>query len=148
MTFHARIDLNGKTATGIRVPEDVVAELGGGRRPKVRVVLRGVSYPSSIARMGGAYVIPVSAEIRGRAKVQAGDEVEVGVELDDQPREVTIPPDLQAALDEHPDAKAALTALSYSRQRGLVDPIGQAKTDATRRNRIAKAVRTLLEQGV
>lgn len=144
MTFHARIDLNGKTATGIRVPDHVVAGLGGGKRPKVRVTLGGVTYPSSVARMGDAYVIPVSADIRERANVRAGDEVDVIVELDDQPREVTVPTGLRAALDAHPEANAAFAALSYSGQRRLVDPIPQAKTEATRQRRVAKVIRTLL----
>lgn len=147
MTFHARIDLNGKTATGIRVPEEIVEQLGGGKRPKVRVSLKTVTYPSSIARMGGVYLIPVSAEIRERARVRAGDEVEVTVELDDQPRVVAVPPDLQAALDAHPDAKSAYGALSYSAQRRLVDTIPQAKTDATRRRRITRAITALLDHG-
>lgn len=147
MTFRARIDLNGKTATGIRVPEEVVMQLGGGKHPKVRVTLGSVTYPSSIARMGGAYLIPVSADVRERAKIRAGDEVDVTVVLDDRPRVVTVPPDLQSALEAQPDAKAVFGALSYSRQRRLVDPIPQARTAETRQRRIAKVISTLLDQG-
>ena len=146
MKFRARIDLNGKTATGIRVPDDIVTELGGGRHPKVRVTIGSTTYPSSIARMGGVYLIPVSSEIRTRAGVQAGDEVDVTIELDDRPREVALPPDLQQALDEHPAARAALAKLSYSDQRRLVEPISQAKQEQTRQRRIDRVLATLLEK--
>jgi hypothetical protein len=146
MNFRARIDLNGKTATGIRVPDDLVTELGGGRHPKVRVTIGTTTYPSSIARMGGFYLIPVSAEIRKRADVRAGDEVDVTIELDARPREVVLPPGLRRALDGHPAARAALAKLSYSNQRRLVEPIAQAKKEETRRRRIDKMLATLLER--
>ena len=37
MRFRATVELGGKTATGIEVPEDVVAALGSGNRPPVTV---------------------------------------------------------------------------------------------------------------
>jgi hypothetical protein len=55
MEFHATIQLDGKTATGVRVPDEVVGALGGGNRPRVRVTLGGYSYQTSLARMGGEF---------------------------------------------------------------------------------------------
>ncbi len=41
MRFRTTIQLNGKTATGIEVPEEVIDELGSGKRPPVRVTING-----------------------------------------------------------------------------------------------------------
>src|SRR5258708_23437981 len=98
MKFHAVIQLNGKTATGIEVPPGVIRSLGQGRRPPVRVTIGGYTYRSTVGVMGGKSMLPVSADNRAAAGVAAGDEVEVDVVLDTAPREVTLPPEFAAAL--------------------------------------------------
>ncbi|MFC9763046.1 YdeI/OmpD-associated family protein [Rhodococcus jostii] len=143
MRFRTTIELGGKTATGFRIPEDVVAELGSGKRPAVRVTIGGHTYRTTVAPMGGAFMIPLSAENRAGAGVAAGDEVDVDVELDTEPRVVTVPPDFAQALDRQPDARRAFDALSYSNQRRHVLSIEGAKTDETRQRRIGKAVDAL-----
>jgi hypothetical protein len=77
MRFHASIDSNGKTATGIRVPDDVMAGLGPSKRPKVQVTINAHTYRTSVASMGGEFMFGVSAEVRTGAGVAAGDEVDV-----------------------------------------------------------------------
>ncbi|PQP24572.1 YdeI/OmpD-associated family protein [Rhodococcus opacus] len=143
MRFRTTIELGGKTATGFRIPEDVVAELGSGKRPAVRVTIGGHTYRTTVAPMGGAFMIPLSAENRAGAGAAAGDEVDVDVELDTEPRVVTVPPDFAEALDRQPDARRAFDALSYSNQRRHVLSIEGAKTDETRQRRIGKAVDAL-----
>lgn len=145
MKFRATIQLNGKTATGIRVPEEVVAGLGSGKRPAVRVTINGYTYRSTVAPMGGVSMLPVSAEVREGAGVAAGDEVEVEVEVDEAPREVSVPPDFAEALDGDAEAKRLFDGLSYSNKRRFVLPIEDAKTPETRQRRIEKAVSTLHE---
>jgi hypothetical protein len=66
-------------------------------RPKVQVTINGFSYRSSVGSMGGRSMLPVSAQIRDGAGIGAGDEVEVDLELDTAPREVTVPDDVAAA---------------------------------------------------
>jgi len=143
MRFRTTIELGGKTATGFRIPEDVVAELGSGKRPAVRVTIGGHTYRTTVAPMGGVFMIPLSAENRAGAGVAAGDEVDVDVELDTEPRVVTVPPDFAAAFEREPDARTAFDALSYSNQRRHVLSIEGAKTDETRQRRIVKAVDAL-----
>ncbi len=142
--FPATVLRGGKTATGIRVPVQVVDLLGAGRRPPVRVTVAGHTYRSTVAVMGGSFVVPLSAENRSRAGVGAGDDVDVRLELDTQPREVTVPDDLAAALDAEPAARACFDGLSASRRRGYVLAVEGAKTAATRERRITKAVAELL----
>ena len=145
MRFRATILLGGKTATGIRVPAEVVAALGSSRRPAVRVTVNGHAYRSTVAPMGGQFMLPVSAEHREAAGVAAGDEVDVDLELDTEPRVLAVPDDFSAALDRDADARRVFDGLSYSRKQRFVLPIEQAKTAETRQRRIAKAVEALRE---
>jgi hypothetical protein len=146
MRFPATVLASGKTATGIEVPPDVVDELGGGKRAKVTVTLNGYTYRTSIAVMGGRYLIPVSAEVRAAAGVTAGDELEVAAVLDDAPREVDVPLDLAAALAAEPRAAPAFAGLSYSHQRRHVLSVESAKAAGTRARRVAAVVAALVAE--
>src|SRR3954470_23731428 len=143
MKFRATLELNGKTATGFVVPEKIVTALGSSRRPAVRVTIHGHTYRSTVASMGGRYLVGVSAENRAAAGVAAGDTVDVVIELDTEPRVLEIPPDLARALRPAPAAKRFFDALSYSKKQQFVLPVEQAKTSETRDRRIAKAVEQL-----
>ncbi|MGH9252444.1 MAG: YdeI/OmpD-associated family protein [Acidimicrobiales bacterium] len=145
MRFRATIRLGGKTATGIQVPAEIMESLGSSRRPPVRVTINGHTYRSTVAVMGGQFMLPVSAEQRTNAGVAAGDEVDVDIELDTEPREVTVPPDLAEALDGDADAKRFFDGLSYSHKRRHVLAVEDAKTAETRQRRVAKAVSMLRE---
>jgi hypothetical protein len=143
MRFRTEIVLGGKTATGMEVPAEVVDGLGAGKRPPVRVTINGFTYRSTIAVMGGVYMVGVNAENRASTGVAAGDVVEVDIELDTEPREVTVPPDLAAALAADDDARRRFDQISYSNRRRHVLSVEEAKTPETRRRRIAKAVAAL-----
>lgn len=143
MRVRATLELHGKSATGIEIPDDVVTALGGGRRPPVSATINGYTYRTSIGSMGGRSLLPVSAEVRAASGVSAGEEIEVELELDDAPREVEVPSDLASALAAAPTANAAFEALSYSNKRRLVLAIDAAKTDDTRQRRVAKTVADL-----
>ena len=143
MRFRTTILQSDKTATGIRVPDAVVAALGAGKRPAVKVTINGFTYRSTVAVMGGAFMVGVSAENRAGAGVAGGDEVDVDIELDTAPREVTVPADLAAALDAEPDARRTFDALSYSNKSWHVLQVTGARTDETRQRRIAKSVEAL-----
>ncbi|HEY0442891.1 MAG TPA: YdeI/OmpD-associated family protein [Candidatus Limnocylindrales bacterium] len=145
MRFHTTILQAGKTATGIRVPDEIVAALGKSRRPAVRVTINGFTYRSTIAVMGGDYMVGVNADNRAGAGVQGGDEVDVDIELDTAPREITVPADLAAALDAEPAAKRTFDALSYSNKSWHTLQVEGAKTDETRSRRIARSVEILRE---
>jgi hypothetical protein len=142
-TFRATIQQNGKTATGIPVPPDVIEALGSGRRPAVRVTLNGHTYRSTVGTMGGVSMLPVSAEIREQAGVAAGDELDVHLEVDSEPRTLALPDDFRSALDREPEARRFFDGLSYSNQRRLVIPIEEAKAAETRQRRIERTVEKL-----
>ncbi|QBD75562.1 DUF1905 domain-containing protein [Ktedonosporobacter rubrisoli] len=145
MKFRSRVELHGKTATGIRVPSEIVESLKSGKRPPVHVTINGHSYRSTVAPMGGEFLLPISAENRELAGVVAGDEIDVEVELDTEPREVAVPLDFSDALDHDVDAKRFFDSLSKSSKQRVVLSIEGAKTAETRQRRIMKAIRELRE---
>ena len=145
MRFRTTVLQGDKTATGIRIPDEIVEALGAGKRPAVTVTINGFTYRSSVATVSGSYMVGVSAENRAGAGVAGGDEVDVDIELDTAPRVVTVPDDLAAALDAVPKARATFDGLSYSLKSWHVLQVTGAKTDETRQRRIAKSVETLEE---
>ena len=132
-----------KTATGIPVPDEIVARLGAGRKPAVVVRIGSYEYRSTVANMGGQFLIPLSSEHRAASGLAAGDDVEVTLTLDDAPREVPLPAEVAEAFEASPALATAYAALSYSRQRALIEPIGQAKAADTRERRVAAALAAL-----
>lgn len=128
-----------KNVMGIIVPAKIVEALGSGKRPKVVVALKGYSYRSTVAVMGGQFMLPLAKEHREGAKVKGGDKVEVELTLDTAPREVEAPKDLASALK-----KAGLTkefaALSFTHRKEHVRAIEEAKQPETRLRRIEKAI--------
>lgn len=145
MRFRTVILQSGKTAAGIEVPAEIVDALGAGKRPKVRVTIGDYTYRSSVAVMGGTYMIGVSAENRAGPGVKGGDEVDVDLELDTAPREVSVPADFAAALAAEPDAARTFEGLSYSNQSWHTYQIDGAKSGETRQRRIARSIAALRE---
>ena len=145
MRFRATILQGDKTATGIRIPPEIVAAMGSSKRPPVRVTINGYTYRSSIAVLGGEFMLGVSAEVRQAAGVAGGDQVDVEIELDTAPREVVVPPDLLAALKADDAARRSFDALNYSNRKRIVLGIEGAKAAETRQRRIDKAVSDLRE---
>ena len=143
MKFRATVELGGKTATGIEVPDDVVAALGPGSRPPVTVTVGGHSYSTTVARMGGRFLVPLSAENRTAAGVAAGDQVDVGIEPDTAPREVEVPADLTEALAGDDAARATFDGLSFTHRKEWVRWVEEAKKADTRATRLAKTVEAL-----
>ena len=146
MRFRTTIEQSGKTTTGIQVPEEVIEALGSGKRPAVRVTVNGYTYRSTVAVLSGRYMVGVSAEHRAGAGVAGGDEVDVDIELDTAPREVTVPADLAAALDAEPAARRTFDGLSYSNRSWHVLQVEAARTEETRHRRITRSV-DILKQG-
>ncbi|MCA1587789.1 MAG: YdeI/OmpD-associated family protein [Chloroflexi bacterium] len=114
MKFRATLQQTDRTATGIRIPDEVVEGLGSGKRPRVRVTINGATYRSTVAVMGGEYWVGLSAENRALTGAAGGDKVDVEMELDDAAREVAVPVDFAAALEAEPNARRTFDGLSYS----------------------------------
>ncbi len=147
MRFRTKILPAGKTAAGIEVPAKVVAALGSSKRPPVRATINGFTYRSTVAVMGGKFMLGVSNEVRKSAGVAAGETVDIDLDLDTEAREVPIPPDFAAALARSVKAKKFFEGLSYSRRLRLVIPI-DVKDPETRKRRISETVARLSSGGI
>lgn len=143
MRFHTTILRSDGNATGIQIPDEVIEGLGAGKRPPIKVTVNGYTYRSTVAVMGGAYMVGLSSAHRLASGLAGGDEVDVDVELDTEPRSVDVPDDLAAALDAEPDARRTFDGLSNSNKGWHVLQVTGAKTEETRQRRIAKSVETL-----
>ena len=131
---------------GLEVPQEVLEALGGGKRPAVTITVNGHSWKSRVAVMRGRYLLGLSNANRKAAGVATGDEVEVEVEIDAEPRVVAEPADFARALDADPAARAAYDRLSYGHKREHVLAIESAKKPETRIRRMEKALTMLRDQ--
>jgi hypothetical protein len=145
MKIRALLEQNGKTAVGFAVPEETVLALGKGKRPPVNVTINGYTYRSTVAPMGGRYLVGVSAENRSAAGVRGGETHDIELTLDEAPRVVEPPADFAAALAAEPAARATFDALSPSNKGYHTALIAGARSDETRRRRIEKSIAALRE---
>jgi hypothetical protein len=143
VTFETTLSASGNN-TGIEVPEEIVEGLGRGKRPPVIVTVNGHEYRSTVAVMGGRYLIGVSAAVRAATGLKGGDPISVNLKVADTPREVEVPTDFAAAMDEHAPAREFFDQLSNSMQRYHVDNLNAAKSPDTRQRRIDKSVALFL----
>jgi hypothetical protein len=143
VTFITTLVSGGGNTSGIDVPEDIWHELTSAGRAPVLATLGDYSYRSTVGWYRGAFKLPVSAAIRSATGLAVGDTVEVSLELDTEVRVIEAPADLAAALDAEAEAKAAWEALAPSGKKAHVTAVEGAKTDETRRRRVAKVIETL-----
>lgn len=141
-TFKTKLAGKIDSPTGIEVPPSAIAELGSSKKPAVKVNVSGYEYRSTVAVMGGKFMIPFSSAHRDASGIQAGDSIEVTLALDEEPRTVEVPADLTAALKQA-GLTDAFDGLAYSKRKEFVRQIVEAKAQDTRERRVAKIVALL-----
>ena len=141
MRFETTLSQTGNN-TGIEVPPEIVEELGAGKRPAVNVSVNGYEYRSTIATMGGRFMISFSSDKRAATGLGGGDPITVELTLDNAPRTVEVPADLAAALDAA-GVRAAFDALAPSAKKADVTNVEGAKAEETRARRVAAIVAKL-----
>lgn len=125
--------------SALPVPFDPKEVFGKIRAPVV-VQIGDFSYRSTIAAMGGPLFIPLRKSNREAAGVAIGQEVEVTLMLDEAPRIVELPDDLEAAIRAIPGGLEAWEKASYTHRREYVEAITEAKRPETREKRVALAL--------
>ena len=142
VTFHTTILQTGKNTSGIPVPEEIIEKLGAGKQPLVRVTINKYTYRSAVAVVGGKYMISFNPEQRKASGVQGGDQADVTLELDLEPRTVEIPKDLRDALMKA-NALDTFEKSAPSMKKEYVRQVEEAKAQETRERRITKIVEKL-----
>jgi hypothetical protein len=138
--FNAQLQPRGPAAAVV-LDEDQVAAVGeGAKRFPVVATVNGYTWRTSVARMGGEFLVGLSKEVRNGAGVEAGDDVEVRLELDAAPREVDVPAALAAALASDPQAKASFDEMAFTHRKEYARWIAEAKKDETRQRRVEQAL--------
>ena len=138
-TFKTRLEkAEGMEATGIIVPFDP-KEVWGKTRVPVKATVNGYEYRTTIAKMGGRFLMPFAKEHRDAAGIGAGDAIEVTLVEDTAERTVDVPADLAKALG-HAGLRAAFDRLSYTHRKEHVRAIEEAKKPETRARRIEKCI--------
>jgi hypothetical protein len=134
-------------AAAVVLDDDQVAAVGeGAKRFPVVATVNGYTWRTTVTRMRGEFLLGLNRTVRQEAGVEAGDTVDVRLELDKSPRQVEVPKALATALAEDPDARAAFDRLAYTHRKEYARWIDDAKRDETRRRRVAKAIE-MLRQG-
>ncbi len=127
----------------VTIPFDV-EQVFGKKRVKVKAIIEGVLYRGSLVRMGSpCHILGLPKDLRAKIGKTIGDEIEVEVEEDTEPREIILPQDLRQALESNPEAEAIFKQLAYSHQKEYVQWIEGAKREQTRQGRIAKTIERL-----
>jgi hypothetical protein len=144
MKARVRLDRPADLKSGgfFHLPFDPESAFGKKRAPVV-VAIGAVTYRSTIATYGGKAYLPVREEIRKKARLVVGDEVDITVSLDEEERKVELPKDMKSALAKSAKAKAAWSAMSYTHHKEHVDWVTSAKKDDTRARRIAQWIEKL-----
>ena len=146
LKFKAVIEDAGGGGAYVTVPFDV-EQVFGNKRPKIKATIDGEPYQGTLVRMGTpCHMLLVLKEIRQKIGKSFGDEVEVEIEEDTEPRVIEVPGDLQAALEGNPEAQAFFSQLSYTHQKEYVRWVEQAKREQTRQARISRTVEMLLQK--
>jgi antitoxin component of MazEF toxin-antitoxin module len=145
MKFRTAIRQSDGNATGIEIPDDVMDALGAGKKPPVKLSVNGYTYRSTVATVDGKSMVGFSAAHRAASGLNGGDDVNVDIEIDNEPRKVDVPDDLAAALDAEPRAHATFDKLSNSMKGYHVAQVLGAKSAETRQRRIEKSISVLRE---
>jgi Bacteriocin-protection, YdeI or OmpD-Associated/Domain of unknown function (DUF1905) len=138
--FKTQLQPRGPAAAVILDDAQVAAVGEGARRFPVVATVNGYTWRTSVFRMGGEFLLGLSKEVRQGAGVEAGDEVDVTVELDAAPREVEVPEALAAALAADPDAKASFDRMAFTHRKEYARWITEAKQEQTRQRRLGQAL--------
>ena len=145
LTFTTTLLARGPAAAIVLDDAQVEAIGEGAKRFPVVATVNGYTWRTTVTRMRGEFLLGLNREVREGAGAEAGDEVEVTVELDAAPREVEVPGDLAAALASDPEAESAFERLAFTHRKEYVRWITEAKREETRARRVQQALERLRE---
>jgi hypothetical protein len=133
-------------AAAVVLDDEQVAAVGeGAKRFPVIATVNGYSWRTTVTRMRGEFLLGLNREVRESAGVEAGDTIEMAIDLDTIPREVDIPEELASALGADPAAKAAFEGLAFTHRKEYARWVADAKREETRDRRVTQTIQMLRE---
>jgi hypothetical protein len=109
--------------------------------------VEGLPLKSTLSpRGGGNYRLHIHSNIWRKLHIDAGDSVEVMLQVDQEPRDPALPHDLAGGLAEEPRALATFNSLTPASRRQIVRYVDMAKHANTREKRIQLMVKRMLER--
>ena len=144
--IRARLQARGPAAAVVLSDEQVAAMAGDARAPAVTVRVNGQTFAGRIGRMGGEALLGFNRAVREQTGVAVGDELELEIALDSEPRAVEVPEDLAERLADDDAARAAFDAIAYTHRKAFARWVADARRPDTRRRRIAETL-TMLREG-
>ena len=138
--FRAQLQPRGPAAAVVLDDAQVAVVGEGAKRFPVVATVNGYTWRTSVARMRGEFLLGLNQEVRQGAGVQAGDEVDVTVALDDAPREVEVPEALTVALAGDPQASESFERMAFTHRKEYARWIAEAKREETRQRRVLQAL--------
>src|SRR4051794_28153868 len=143
LSFSATLVPRGPAAAVVLDDEQVAAVGEGAKRFPVVATVNGYTWRTTVVRMGGEFLLGLSRAVRQEAGAEAGDKVDVALELDTAERTVEVPEALATALAGDPAARDAFDRLAYTHRKEFARWIDEAKREETRERRVAKAIEML-----
>ncbi len=129
---------------GVVVPLAVEEIFGTRGRVPVIVTYDGHAYRGSMVPMGGRHLVAMTKAVRAAIGKDVGDTVQVVLRRDTAERVVDVPPELRNALDANAAARERFDRMSYTHRKEYARWVAEAKKQATRDNRAAKAIGMIL----
>lgn len=131
------------------VPDEIVAALLAAAGKKalpvpVAAKVNKTPYTANVVRYAGAPRLYLHGEVRKAAGVDVGDVVTVALAYDAKPRVRPAPPELLAALEENPEAKAAWEKLAPSHRKEYVAYLDHLKSPEALARNVERTIAMLL----
>lgn len=136
-------------AAHVKIPFDVYKIWGKRGQIKVKAWFDGQLYCGSIAKMekgADQHLLILTQAIRKQINKQAGETVEVELQIDTSERIITTPAILAEALAAHPAEMAYFQNLSYTHRKEYIHYITEAKKEETKYRRVLKTLEMLTQK--
>lgn len=131
--------------TYVHIPQQWADYLKPGMKKSFRVKGKidelSVEHLALIPMGEGDFIIPLKADLRKRLRKQKGATLQLLLEVDERP--LPLSADFLACLEDEPAALDYFQSLPASHQRYYSKWIEDAKSEVTKSNRIAKAIKGL-----
>lgn len=145
--FKAAIQAGDGGGAFVFFPFDVEKEFRTKGRIPVKVTFDGVEYTGSLIRYGfPQHLVGMPKAIREQLGKQPGDTIEVALWKDEEPRTIVVPETFQKLLEQE-NLVTAFESLSYTHRKEYCRWISEARREATKESRLAKAI-DMLRKGV